>query len=38
MLKAVVVFKTLEQELEAGGLEGLTPIERMEPAQGMAVS
>ena len=32
------VFKTLETELEHGGLQGLTPIERVDPAQGMAVS
>jgi len=32
------VFKTLEKELEEGGLQGLTPIERMEPSAGMAVS
>lgn len=31
------VFKTLDKELEDGGLQGLTPIERMEPAAGMAV-
>ncbi len=31
------VFKTLEKELREGGLKGLTPIERMEPADGMAV-
>jgi hypothetical protein len=32
-----VVFKTLEKELREGGLQGLTPIERMEVADGMAV-
>ena len=32
------VFKTLEKELIDGGLKGLAPIERMEPADGMAVS
>jgi hypothetical protein len=32
------VFKTLETELEHGGIKGLTPIDRMEPADGMAVS
>ncbi|KIR34499.1 hypothetical protein I352_02746 [Cryptococcus deuterogattii MMRL2647] len=31
------VFKTLEKELEAGGLESLAPIEKMEPADGMAL-
>ncbi|RXK36343.1 hypothetical protein M231_06380 [Tremella mesenterica] len=31
------VFKTLETELERGGLQGLTPIERVDPAQGMAL-
>ncbi|WVQ79454.1 hypothetical protein IAT38_001552 [Cryptococcus sp. DSM 104549] len=31
------VFKTLEKELEEGGLQGLAPIERMEPADGMAL-
>ena len=33
-----VVFKTLEKELKEGGLKGLTPIDRMELAEGMAVS
>lgn len=32
-----VVFKTLERELEEGGLSGLTPIEKVDPAAGMAV-
>ncbi|WRT69446.1 uncharacterized protein IL334_006432 [Kwoniella shivajii] len=31
------VFKTLEKELEEGGLKSLAPIERMEPADGMAL-
>ncbi|WVR08265.1 hypothetical protein IAU60_005312 [Kwoniella sp. DSM 27419] len=31
------VFKTLEKELEEGGLQSLAPIERMEPADGMAL-
>nr|KIR85732.1 hypothetical protein I308_03840 [Cryptococcus tetragattii IND107] len=31
------VFKTLEKDLEAGGLESLAPIEKMEPADGMAL-
>ncbi|KAK1923782.1 inositol hexakisphosphate-domain-containing protein [Papiliotrema laurentii] len=31
------VFKTLEKELLQGGLESLTPIERMDPAAGMAL-
>ncbi|ORX37949.1 inositol hexakisphosphate-domain-containing protein [Kockovaella imperatae] len=31
------VFKTLENELEEGGIEALTPIDRMEPAAGMAL-
>jgi hypothetical protein len=32
------VFKTIEKELEEGGLQGLTPIDRVELAEGMAVS
>lgn len=32
------MFKTLETELEHGGLEGLRPIDRMDVANGMAVS
>jgi hypothetical protein len=32
------VFKTIEKELEEGGLQGLTPIDRVEVAEGMAVS
>ena len=32
------VFKTLEKDLLKGGLESLTPIERIDPADGMAVS
>jgi hypothetical protein len=31
------VFKTLEKELEEGGLKGLTPIDRVDVAEGMAV-
>ncbi|KAK4685163.1 hypothetical protein P7C73_g4998, partial [Tremellales sp. Uapishka_1] len=31
------VFKTLEKELREGGLASLKPIERMEPADGMAL-
>ncbi|KAL7424934.1 hypothetical protein Q5752_000621 [Cryptotrichosporon argae] len=31
------VFKTLETELLKGGLQSLTPIERMEPSSGMAL-
>jgi hypothetical protein len=34
----MAVFKTLEKELVQGGLEGLTPIDRMDLAAGMAVS
>lgn len=33
-----VVFKTLETELLAGGLKSLIPIDRVDPAAGMAVS
>ena len=32
------VFKTLEKELLQGGLASLTPLERTDPATGMAVS
>jgi len=32
------VFKTIEKDLEEGGLIGLTPIDRVELAEGMAVS
>jgi hypothetical protein len=32
------VFRTIEKELEEGGLKGLTPIDRVELAEGMAVS
>jgi hypothetical protein len=32
------VFKTLQNELLAGGLTSLTPLERTEPVEGMAVS
>lgn len=32
------VFKTIEKELMEGGLQGLTPIDRVEVAEGMAVS
>lgn len=32
------VFKTIEKELTEGGLQGLTPIDRVEVAEGMAVS
>lgn len=32
------VFKTLEQELRSGGVSSLMPIERADPATGMAVS
>jgi len=31
------VFKTIEKDLEEGGLMGLTPIDRVELAEGMAV-
>nr|XP_019043261.1 hypothetical protein I302_07836 [Kwoniella bestiolae CBS 10118]OCF22191.1 hypothetical protein I302_07836 [Kwoniella bestiolae CBS 10118] len=31
------VFKTLEHELEEGGLQSLAPIEKMDPADGMAL-
>ncbi|WWC93062.1 uncharacterized protein L201_008027 [Kwoniella dendrophila CBS 6074] len=31
------VFKTLEKELEEGGLQSLAPIERVDPADGMAL-
>ncbi|WVF68673.1 hypothetical protein IAT40_003444 [Kwoniella sp. CBS 6097] len=31
------VFKTLEKELQEGGFQSLAPIERMEPADGMAL-
>jgi hypothetical protein len=31
------VFRTIEKELEEGGLKGLTPIDRVELAEGMAV-
>ncbi|ORY34932.1 inositol hexakisphosphate-domain-containing protein [Naematelia encephala] len=31
------VFKTLESELVHGGLTGLTPLDRVDPAQGMAL-
>ncbi|WWC73457.1 uncharacterized protein I206_107427 [Kwoniella pini CBS 10737] len=31
------VFKTLEKELEEGGLQSLAPIERIDPADGMAL-
>ncbi|OCF37043.1 hypothetical protein I316_00947 [Kwoniella heveanensis BCC8398] len=31
------VFKTLEKELQEGGFQSLSPIERMEPADGMAL-
>jgi hypothetical protein len=31
------VFKTLENELEEGGLQGLTPIDRMDVSAGMAL-
>jgi hypothetical protein len=34
----LLVFKTLEKELMHGGLQGLTPIDRMDLAAGMAVS
>ena len=37
-MKLTLVFKTLEKELVHGGLEGLTPIDRMDLAAGMAVS
>ena len=32
------VFRTLETELEEGGLAGLAPLDRLEVADGMAVS
>jgi hypothetical protein len=32
------VFRTIEKELEEGGLKGLTPIDRVDLAEGMAVS
>lgn len=32
------VFKTLQTELLQGGLKSLTPLERAEPVEGMAVS
>lgn len=32
------VFKTLEKELLQGGLDSLTPLDRADPATGMAVS
>jgi len=32
------VFRTIEKDLEEGGLTGLTPIDRVELAEGMAVS
>ena len=38
MRELMAVFKTLEKELVQGGLEGLTPIDRMDLAAGMAVS
>nr|XP_018260510.1 uncharacterized protein I303_07432 [Kwoniella dejecticola CBS 10117]OBR82668.1 hypothetical protein I303_07432 [Kwoniella dejecticola CBS 10117] len=31
------VFRTLEKELEEGGLQSLAPIERIDPADGMAL-
>ena len=31
-------FRTIENDLEEGGLMGLTPIDRVELAEGMAVS
>lgn len=31
------VFKTLETELEEGGISSLTPLDRVDPAQGMAL-
>ena len=36
--RLMLVFKTLEKELMQGGLQGLTPIDRMDLAAGMAVS
>lgn len=32
------MFKTIEKDLEEGGLQGLTPIDRVDVAEGMAVS
>ena len=37
VIKLITVFKTLEKELVQGGMEGLTPIDRMDLAAGMAV-
>ncbi|WWD04103.1 hypothetical protein V865_002168 [Kwoniella europaea PYCC6329] len=31
------VFKTLEHEMQSGGLQSLAPIEKMDPADGMAL-